>query len=46
MIHAADAVVAEFGIQAAEQEFELGLEAAPIFAKPSQGGPLIKRVLR
>lgn len=37
VIHAADAVVAEFGIQAAEQEFELGLEAAPIFAKPSQG---------
>jgi len=37
VIHAADAVVAEFGIQATEQEFELGLEAAPVVARPSQG---------
>lgn len=37
VIHAADAVVAQFGLKTLDQEFELGIEAAPIFAKPSQG---------
>jgi|AntAceMinimDraft_5_1070358.scaffolds.fasta_scaffold62274_1 hypothetical protein len=37
VIHAADAVVAQFGLKTADQEFELGIEAAPVFAKPSQG---------
>ena len=37
VIHAADAVVSEFGLQAPDQEFELGIEASPVFAKPSQG---------
>ena len=37
VIHAADAVVAQFGLQAADEEFELGIEASPVFAKPSQG---------
>mmetsp|Transcript_39489 Transcript_39489/g.79742 ORF Transcript_39489/g.79742 Transcript_39489/m.79742 type:complete len:491 (-) Transcript_39489:3-1475(-) len=37
VIHAADAVVARFGLQTAEEEFELGIEAAPVFGKPTQG---------
>ena len=37
IIHAADAVVAEFGLQASEEEFELGIEAAPVVGKPPQG---------
>jgi hypothetical protein len=37
VIHAADAVVAQFGLKTVDQEFDLGIEAAPIFARPSQG---------
>lgn len=37
VIHAADAVVAAFGLQAHEEEFDLGIEASPVFASPSQG---------
>ena len=37
IIHAADAVVAQFGLQASEEEFELGIEAAPVIGRPQQG---------
>ena len=37
IIHAADAVVAQFGLQASEEEFELGIEASPVIGRPPQG---------
>jgi hypothetical protein len=37
IIHAADSVVARFGLQTLSSEFELGIEASPVFGKPSQG---------
>lgn len=37
VIHAADAIVSRFGLQTSDEEFELGIEASPVFGKPSQG---------
>jgi hypothetical protein len=37
LIQAADAVVAQFGLQTWEEEFKLGIEASPIFANPPHG---------
>ena len=46
MIHAADAVIAEFGTQGEEEEFVLGIEASPVIAKPSQGCEPLKNAAR
>mmetsp|Transcript_51999 Transcript_51999/g.70969 ORF Transcript_51999/g.70969 Transcript_51999/m.70969 type:complete len:484 (-) Transcript_51999:331-1782(-) len=37
VIHAADAVIANFGAQAEDAEFVLGIEASPVLARPLQG---------